>query len=297
MSVLDVAAAHLLRQRARAKKAAKEAARLWSAVDKNNIAPSWRALVPGMYAVLYGAQEDAADAAVPYLTELLGLYGLDGGAEADLVPSGFSGSASDGRDMVSLLYQPAITALTTIQKGGTPARGMAAGRFVLDMVVRTQVADAGRTADGVALVARPQLKGWVRMLSTPSCSRCIILGGKTYRWNAGFKRHPRCDCRHIPANEDVAGDLRTDPKAQFNAMTAAEQDRAFGAAEAQAIRDGADMNRVVNSGRGMFTAGGKQYTHEAAGRRPRITPEQIYLEADGDRDEAIRLLKLHKYLS
>jgi hypothetical protein len=46
----------------------------------------------------------------------------------------------------------------------------------------------------------------------------------------------------------------------------------------------------------MVTADGRLYTTEAAGRRPRLMPEQIYREAHGDRGEAIRLLRLHGYL-
>lgn len=70
----------------------------------------------------------------------------------------------------------------------------------------------------------------------------------------------------------------------------------FGKAGAEAIREGADMARVVNARRGMYTAGGRLFTHESAGRRPRLMPEQILREADGDRGEAIRLLRLHGYL-
>jgi hypothetical protein len=135
-----------------------------------------------------------------------------------------------------------------------------------------------------------------------TCDRCLILAGRVYRWNAGFQRHPRCDCRHIPATEDVAGDLTTDPKAAFEAMPAAEQERVFGKAGAEAIRDGADMARVVNARRGMYTAGGRLFTREATtrrgtGRRVRLMPEQIYREAEGNRGEAIRLLRLHGYIT
>ena len=80
-------------------------------------------------------------------------------------------------------------------------------------------------------------------------------------------------------------------------MTAAEQDQAFGKAGGQVIRDGADMNRVVNARRGMQTAAdGRLYTAEVVGKRPRLMPEQIYREAQGDRDEALRLLKRFSYI-
>jgi hypothetical protein len=46
----------------------------------------------------------------------------------------------------------------------------------------------------------------------------------------------------------------------------------------------------------MYEAGGKRFTTEAAGRRPRLMPEQILREAGRDRAEAVRLLRLHGYL-
>jgi hypothetical protein len=81
-------------------------------------------------------------------------------------------------------------------------------------------------------------------------------------------------------------------------MSAAEQDKVFTKAGAQAIRDGADPAKVVNARRGMQTAAdGRLYTTEAAGRTAsRLMPEQIYREANGSRDEAIRLLRRFGYI-
>lgn len=72
----------------------------------------------------------------------------------------------------------------------------------------------------------------------------------------------------------------------------------FGKAGAEAIRSGADMAAVVNARRGMYTAAdGRKYTREAATRRRlRLMPEQIFREAK-DRDDAIRLLRLHGYIT
>jgi hypothetical protein len=296
VSAVDIAAARQRRMVALARRAAAELGRLWAGVDRAAIAPSWSAAVERAAAILESAQSIAAAGAGPYLDALTAEYNVSGDAAGAVRPIGFAGVASDGRDLRSLLRQPAITALTSIGAGDSPARAMASGRFALDMIVRTQVADAVRTADGVALTARPQLPGYVRMLSLPSCSRCVLLAGRRYRWNAGFNRHPRCDCTSIPARENVAGDIRTDPKAYFRSLTPAEQDRTFTAAGAQAIRDGADIGQVVNARRGMYTAGTVKATHANAGRRIRLMPEQIYKEAGNDRAEAVRLLKLHGYL-
>lgn len=63
-----------------------------------------------------------------------------------------------------------------------------------------------------------------------------------------------CDCRHIPCPEAVADDLTTDPRAYFDSLSGPEQERIFTRSGAKAIRDGADMGRVVNARRGMSSS-------------------------------------------
>lgn len=296
MSAESVALEHYRSRLRLALAAATAARRLWAQVDGGRVVASWRLLVPQLLVVLAGAQQAAAQAADGYVDEVLGEQGVDAEAVGRVDAASLAGVASDGRALDSLLMSPAFGVLTAVGAGASQGRALAGGLASLDMIVRTQVADAGRAADQVALTARPQATGYVRMLVGRSCSRCAILAGRRYRWNAGFKRHPRCDCIHIPAREDSADDLRTDPKAYFNSLNAAEQDRIFTKAGAEAIRLGADPAKVVNSRRGMTAIGDKLYTTEAAGRRPRLMPEQCFVEARGDRAEALRLLRLHGYL-
>jgi hypothetical protein len=214
----------------------------------------------------------------------------------------FAGVASDGRPLDSLLAIPESVG-------------------ALELIVATQVQDAARGAAGVAVTSRPAATGYVRMLNPPSCSRCAVLAGKFYRWNTGFQRHPRCDCRHVPSSENVAGDLTTNPNEYFDSLSPAEQDKHFTKAGAQAIRDGADISQVVNARRGMSTAqiGGRKalVTTEGttargiAGKRlgdlrksgekyrrsgrPRVMPETIY-DVAADRADAIRLLKVNGFI-
>lgn len=88
------------------------------------------------------------------------------------------------------------------------------------------------------------------------------------------------------------------PRAYFDSLDEAQQNRLFTKAGAQAIRDGADLNQVVNSRRGMRAAG---TTTESTTRfgvvpgRVRLMPEALYGQA-GSRDEAIQLLMQHGYL-
>jgi hypothetical protein len=171
---------------------------------------------------------------------------------------------------------------------------------VLDRNVQTMVADTGRAAASVDIVARPRI-GYVRMLTPPSCARCVVLAGKFYRWNTGFKRHPRCDCRHIPSSENVAGDHTTDPYEYFHSLSAADQDRIFTKNGANAIRDGADVFQIVNSRRGIQPGGlvTKEGTSRAGnfgrGRQQRLTPDGIYSQGLS-RDETLRLLERNGYI-
>ena len=100
------------------------------------------------------------------------------------------------------------------------------------------------------------------------------------------------------------------------------QEDIFTAAGAKAIRDGADINQVVNARRGMSTAqiAGRDVLVTSEGTtsrgfagallgdlekrggryrssgRPRIMPDSIYAAADGDRDAAIRGLKANGFI-
>jgi hypothetical protein len=295
MAVEPIAAGHAERQVTLARRTSMELARLWRQIDRGNIAASWGAHLPQALAVLGTSQATAAASAGLYVDDALEAQGIATSAAGRVMPGAFAGIASDGRPLASLLLEPGITALSQIKQGASPAQALNSGRFLLDLISRTQVADAGRVAVGTAIAARPQVHGYVRMVVGKTCSRCLILAGRRYKWNAGFQRHPRCDCRHVPVAEDVPGDVSTDPKAYFDSLDRDGQDELLGKAGADAVREGADMAKVVNARRGMQTADGRLYTTEAAGRRPRLMPEQIFRDAR-DREDAIRLLSLHGYI-
>lgn len=229
----------------------------------------WPMLSLRLAALLASAQQAAASGADAYVESVVGETEAAGAVSA----AALAGVASDGRPLESLLQQPAIATRVAMAQGATRTEGFAVGEASLRMILRTQVADAGRVADGVAIAARPGV-GYVRMLVGKSCSRCAILAGRFYRWNAGFRRHPRCDCIHVPAKGEQAAQsegLVSDPKEYFESLSKSEQDRIFTKSGAQAIRDGADMNQVVNARRGMSYAGA------------RITAEERRLLVGGDR--------------
>lgn len=230
---------------------------------------------------------------LPSLTVLQGLAAQNGAAavgamlaeqnidapETDPVNTkALAGVASDGRPLGSLLEQA-----TTEQ--------------ALALMAFTQIADAGRVAAGLSIAVRRHV-GWVRMVTPPCCARCGILAGKYFKWNTGFQRHPLCDCRHIPTQEDVAGDVRTDPKTLFDSGHVTGVTRA----EQKAIDEGADINRVINARRSQYMDdAGNRLTRDSTTRRGtgiaiRPTPEQIYRSAGDDQAAAVTQLKRFGYL-
>lgn len=300
------------RYREAARLAAAIAAVAGSAWDKVPLGSldSWQA--EQLAAKVAAVQLLLARGADSYVAAVLDEQGLETAGVGSLDARAFAGVAGDGRSLVTLLDEPRIRAKMLIGEGLGAQQAWDRARSSLRLMSVTAVQDAGRGADSVAMVARPHVGGYVRMLNLPSCSRCTILAGKFFRWNQGFQRHPKCDCRHVPSNEDIAGDLRTDPLGAFRSGQVTGLSRA----DAQAIEDGADFGQVVNAQRGMDTAdtvrGQLGVTREgvtkrglfgrseiAASRSPgkgiRLRPESIYQIAK-DRDDALRLLKRFGYL-
>lgn len=286
---------------------------------------------PKLVALTVAAQMAATRNADTYVAEVLNELDLGPAVEPGLlVLSGLAGWAGDGRPVATLLEGVVAKAGKAHTAGAAPEQALAGAESWLDMVTQTLISDATRAAESVALVPREWVEGYVRMLNPPSCSRCVVLAGRWYGWNAGFERHPGCDCVHIPTSEARSDDLRVNPDRYFRSLSRTEQDRTFTKAGAEAVRDGADLGQVVNARRGMTTAQqnprgwipkGRMIRTEAFGRgiftttegvtkralarkamgptsrRPfRLMPESIYEIAD-DRADAIRLLKLYGYIT
>lgn len=329
MAIPDAAVAYYAVQQALARRAASTAADVWSQMDPADLDGSWRhgRIGDRLFATVAAMQMTAAGPADDYLDEVLSEQDIDPQAAGRVAPRSLAGIASDGRPLETLLYESVIGTKAAIAAGDTVPEAMARGQARLVLLVATQIQDAARGSVSVGMAARPAVTGWVRMLVGPSCARCVVLAGKTYRWNRGFQRHPLCDCRHIPTDESVAGDLTVDPRRYFESLATDQQDRIFTRAGAEAIRDGADIGQVVNARRGMKTAtaygrriktttegttvrGSAGRTLRRAGadiakqqgdryRRvtvPRLMPEQVFKDAK-DRDDAVRLLKRFGYLT
>lgn len=312
-AALAVAAEHQAQQAQQRAKAVALILAAWASLDTEDMIRSWVSDVgQRIYVLLSLAQRIFASDAGPFVRVALDAQNVDLDGLSDVNPDAFAGIASDGRDLESLLAGAVIRTRARIRRGQTPAEAMQTGALFLRMVANTQLSDAGRAADQVAVIAaeprnRTTTIGWVRMLQPPSCGRCAILAGKFYRWSDGFLRHPNCDCRHIPATENVAGDLTTDPRLYFESLTPRDQELLFGKRNAEAIRAGASMSAVINAStrkNGMFVANdGRRYTREGTTRRRdrgkqvlRPTPWQIMQDAKGDIERARSLLREFGYI-
>lgn len=297
-ALLAVAASHQAIQAALRVSTVRAVLAVWNTLDFRDLSRWWfSGPSDRSMALVSMAQESVAAQAADYVQAALALQGIEIEAPS-LVPDAFAGIASDGRDLDSLLLGAVVKAKEKIGRGGSQDEARAAGAEFLTRAINTQVSDAGRAADQVALVAAPTIPsqrraparerraisgtientdgqrvnyGWVRMLQPPSCGRCAVLAGRFYKWSDGFLRHDNCDCRHIPVAENVAGDLTTDPKAYFDSLSREDQDKYFGVYNSRAIRAGGDISQIVNATtrRGaVYTAdNGRRYTREGTTRR------------------------------
>jgi len=256
---------------------------------------AWAEIGPQILLLVSAAQLQAAAESQAYIALAASQQGIDPAAEAALNARAFLGWASDGRSMASLLERSVVTAKAGVGQGLQVRDALARGLRFLDMATLTQVADAGRGGELVTMTATPAVTGYVRMLNPPSCSRCVILAGKHFKWNNDFRRHPRCDCLTVPTSVDPspAAARIVSPEAYFQSLTPAEQIATFGEDGARAIRDGASPITVVNANRGTFTPTGRRSPTAAARRMP----GDIYAEAGGDRTRALELLRAEGYLT
>jgi len=259
----------------------------------------------------------AGQTADEYIATALDQQGIEHDPVGQIDPAGLVGVASDGRPLDTLLLQPTSTTLTALSEGAALEAALTQGLTALLAIVATQIEDAFRVAGTIAGATRG-VQMYARALSAPSCSRCIVLLGEVSSWRTAFKRHPRCDCIQVPVGSREDVEEVTNPMAYFNSLSRAEQDKVFTAAGAQAIRDGADLRRIVNVRRrasGLSVAdsiaGARRtlqsvdlgnglslpvtYSGRKKDRRALLMPEAIYAIAR-DREHALQLLAANGYI-
>lgn len=268
--------------------------RLWRRLGVD-FSADWLQVQPKVLTVLEAGRAASVVTALPYTAAALAEQGVSAPREAAVDPVRFMQSAPSGAPVAVVAEAPVVRTKLLVGQGVPVAYALEQGASMLAGIALTLLADTRRSVYGVDMMSRPSVGGYVRMLQAPSCSRCAILAGKFYRWNDGFLRHPRCDCQHVPvAGKKAANDagLISDPYEYFNSLSREEQAKVFGKAEAQAIRDGADIYRVQNvRQRGLSTAIGRGKNRQYA----TMTVDDIYRTA-GNRTNAIRMLEQQGYI-
>lgn len=254
---------------------------VWAGIG-DDFDTGWPPVARRILAILIAAQIGSARDAEQAVTLALLEQGIRVAPDGALIPEGFAGVASDGRDLSSLTYGAVVRARTA--EATTLSERLSVGSRFLDLVAQTQIQDAARAASSVAVASREGI-GWVRVVNPPCCKRCAVLAGRVYRYSQGFQRHQNCDCSMAPTS---LGHPQTKGTiigpGDVSDLTAAER---------SAISDGADFNRVINAGRGRDGLA----TVELAGKgAKRMTPEGIYRVAS-DRTQAVALLRRYGYLT
>lgn len=230
----------------------------WAHVSPNRISESWLAAMPDTAAALVAGQTVAAEMADPYLDSVLSRT-----SPPQVNPEALAGQTAGGYDVESLLYLSAIDTKEAIAAGSSPGAALLGSRGNLAMRMLSTVADAGRLSVTAGMAARPHVSGYYRRLNPPSCARCAILAGKWFRYNAGFARHPHCDCVHVPVQD-------ADDSLQFDARKAIAEGKVTGLSHADTysiVQLGANPAQVVNAHGGMYVAGGRSFTTTGTTRK------------------------------
>lgn len=290
---------------------------------------SYAAIETPLLTAVYVAQVRVAESAAAYIPAVMADMGRRVRTPEYVVdPVSMMGTAGDGRRVDSLLYSSVIQAKSAVGSGVPVRKALSTAGMWMMSTVGTLLSDTARMNEQAGMKSR-HVTSYIRTLSPPSCGRCVILAGKRYSTDEAFDRHPGCDCKNLPAPE---GEWEMDPREHLDGLSDAELARTLGSkANAQAYRDGADLNQLINAYRKAGTVSKAQvynrtisYTTEGVTRRgwaydamsqashlatqgvtkvgrynalraPRLMPSSIYQIATS-RDDALRLLKLYGWV-
>ncbi len=303
MALPQAAVEHYQEQQRIAAAAAVAAGQMWATVgDEFDL--GYGQIAQELFATTIDAQQRAAGSGIAYLPAVLDEQGIDATQTATLNAARFQGGTPDSRPLETLLGRAPYVARDRMLTGaGTAAALDFTGKW-LQRTVLDVVRDADRQAVQGSLATTKVVTTWTRMLNPPSCRFCIMLAGKVYRWNQGFRAHRSCDCRHVPTQEVVGRDLTTDPYRYFESLGHAEQDRLFGKNDAQAIRDGGDIYRIGNTRfRGLsddavkLNGSRRGWQSRRWDSPSKMTVDAVYDAARGDRALARRLLEENGYIT
>ena len=223
--------------------------RLWLRVG-DDFTPGFLNVAPQIFEVMNTAQVRISENAQAFIPQILAAtdQAKSDRPTFDVKATAFMGVAGDGMPTESLAYGAVIRAKDAVGKGSTALQARVAGAKYLSLAVGTMLSDTRRGMEGLESASRP-LTGYVRMLTPPSCGRCVILAGKHFKSRQAFLRHPGCDCVNIPSAESIAGSMTVNTDSYFGSLSDDELAKALGSkANAQVYREfGADSRQLVNA--------------------------------------------------
>jgi hypothetical protein len=206
-----VAAEFYRRQQQLSRRVASTVEEMWQ-LDAADLTGSYRRIAGRVAAVVAAGRLVAAAAAEPYVAAAVTEQDLPRASTGAVAPVAVARTASSGRTLLDTFAVTVIHAKARIGRGTPVEAVLRSTQIEATQLAATQVADAGRTSTAVGIAARPQVQGWVRRLQGPSCPRCTSLASRWYRWDAGFRRHPSCDCIGMPCQREAAPDLTVDAR-------------------------------------------------------------------------------------
>lgn len=298
MTLPATAVAHYGEQQRIAIATAAKVDAIWQLGRADDFDLAWAKLAAPIFAAVVAGQTQAAASGLAYVPAVLAEQGVDPTPVATIDPQRFAGGNSDGEPAEYLLGAAPVKAKETMKVAQSSAAAWLAGGEFLTTITLDLVRDANRDATAAGMGVRPDVEGWVRQLNPPSCKACLLLAGKWFRWNQGFQRHPKCDCRHVPGRKASLEGAAVDPYAYFHGLSKAEQDRMFGPTDAQAVRDGADLYRVVNlRERGIPKSGRRGWQARRYGTPSKLTIDDVYQAAGDDRAKAVELMRENGFIT
>lgn len=278
----EIAFAHQNNRIALAHATAARTMKLWRRISVADLDAHWSLIAPQMVAQIVAAQTEAASQSTEFLTAMDASYPTFTPKPAAIVPQAFTNVMGDGREIAPALYGAITNTKTAIGGGMSPGRAFEVGANFIALITQAAVTDMGRAADQVLSVGKTYTY-YIRCVNGAACSRCAVLAG-IYSAEEAFQRHVHCMCTTAPittsAPAKVPDGFHTTPDSYFESLSTAAQDRVFTKDGAEAIRQGADIAKVVNARRGAYGLAGPSLS-ERGGLKPRLTAVTIGKKADG----------------
>jgi hypothetical protein len=301
----------------------------WRANASDDFDQSFLRSAPAMLGLLDSAQDDVSGMMWDTTPDVM----LDMRSKAlpgrsyEFDPTRLTGYAGNGEDTFSHLWGAVLDGKQAVGNGMNTIAALKVIEHGLETRSRTLLSDTARTAGLMSAKSVSSTAHYVRALTPPSCARCAILAGLP-SGKIAFERHPRCDCTAIwSTSEKALATHYADAGDYLRSLSDDDLSHVLGSkANAQAYKDGADLNQLANAYRKRgdvrtaqlygqrikyttegTTKRGLAYTrmkeagyvkaHMRYGSkywradRPRLMPETIYQIAGSDHAEALRLLR------